>query len=116
MKIEILRKRISLEEAKKTAEEQYGDMFKAVVDIKKETIAIGGELHADANELLIKNGSDQDNVWGINIFPDNPPESFIEFNSLINIKPSQNNRSLDIENEEIKEKIRNIVNKLINHE
>lgn len=113
MEIKIIKNKISSEEAKRIADKQYGDMFKAVIDIEKEIMAAGGELHSDASEVLLKNGSDPKNLWGINIYPDNSRKTLIEFNSLINIRPLQNNRSMDIESEEIKEKIRKIVNKLI---
>ena len=114
MEIKIIKKEIPLQEVKKMAEEQYGEMIKAVVDIKKQIMAIGGELHADANELLFKKeGSDFKNVWGINIYPKEVENKQIVFDSLINIKPLSGNRNLSIEDEEIKNKIRKIVNKLI---
>jgi len=113
MEIKIVKEKISLEEVKKMAEEQYGNMVKAVVDVEKDMMAIGGELHSDANDLLNKAGSDQRKVWGINIFPNKPKEEWIEFNSLINIKPKEGNFDMDIKLEEIKNKIKEIVNKLI---
>jgi hypothetical protein len=114
MEIKIVKEKISLEEVKKMAEEQFIDMVKAVVDIEKEIMAIGGELHADANQLLIEiEGSDQRKVWGINIYPKETREKWIVFDSLINIKPLSNNRTLGIESEEIRNKIEEVVNKLI---
>jgi len=113
MDIKIIREKIGREELERIVKDNYGDMTKAVVDIEKEIIALGGELHADANEVLIKNGSSQENVWGINIHPDKPIGEQIVFNSLINIRPLQNNRSLDIEDKKTKDKITEIVNKLI---
>lgn len=113
MEIRIIKEKIGRRELEKIAKENYGDMTKAVVDIKKEIIAIGGELHADANEILIKNGSNQKNVWGINIYPDEPESEQIVFDSLINIRPLANNRSLGVESKEIREKIIKIVNNLI---
>jgi len=114
MEIKIIKEKISLEEVKKIAQNQYGNMVKAVVDIEKEIMAIGGELHADANELLFgKEGSDSKNVWGINIYPKEIKDKWIVFDSLINIKPLSGNRSLTIESEEVKNKIREIVNRLI---
>jgi hypothetical protein len=114
MEIKIVKDKILLEEVKKMAQEQYGDMVKAVVDVEKEIMAIGGELHADANEILIENEkSDQRNVWGINIYPEETENNRIVFDSLINIKPLSNNRTLNVENEEIKNKIKEVVNKLI---
>jgi hypothetical protein len=113
MEIKIIKEKISKEELRKTAQDSFEGMVKAVVDIEKEIIALGGELHADANELLIKQGSSQKDLWGINIYPDESKEDYIEFNSLINIRPSLGNRSIEIQDLDIKEKIREIINKLI---
>ncbi len=113
MNIKIIKEKINREKLEEIAKENYGDMVKAVVDIKRRVIAIGGELHADANELLIKDGSNQEDVWGINIYPDNPAEKRIVFSSLINIRPLQNNRSLDVEDKKIRTRIKEVINKLI---
>ena len=96
------------------AEENYGDMAKAVVDIEKEIMAIGGEFHSDASVVLIEQeGSSQEDIWGINIYPEKEKNEWLEFNSLINIKPLKNNRDVEIESEEIKDKIKNITDRLI---
>lgn len=113
MEIKIIKEKIRKEELANIVKENYGDMTKAVVDIEKKIMAIGGELHADANEVLIKNGSSQKDVWGINIHPDKPGGQQIIFNSLINIRPSADNRSLGVESKEIRERIIEIVNNLI---
>lgn len=113
MEIKLIKEKISKEEIKKAAQDSFGEMVKAVIDIKKEVMALGGELHADANELLIKQGSSQEDIWGINIYPDKSGEDWIEFNSLINIRPSLGNRSIEIQDSDIKKKIREIINKLI---
>lgn len=113
MDIKIIKEKIELDEVKRMAEEGFGDMVKAVVDLEKKVIALGGELHADANGVLLKEGSEQKDVWGINIYPGKPREEWIEFNSLINIRPAVGNRSRGIENEEIRAKIIEIVDKLV---
>jgi len=96
------------------AKENYGDMIKAVVDIKKEIIAIGGEFHSDASVILVEQeGSNQEDVWGVNIYPEKEKNKRLEFNSLVNIKPLKNNRDAEIESEEIKDKIKNIADRLI---
>ena len=104
---------ISLAELKTIAQERFGDMIKAVVDIEKKIMAIGGELHADEEALLLDKGSTQNDLWGINIYPDQPRESWIEFDSMINIRPSQNNRTRSIESTTIRERIVAVVNDLI---
>ena len=95
------------------AEDIFGDMVKAAVDVERKIIAIGGELHADAEAMLINYGSEQKNIWGINIYPKKSEQEWIEFDSMINLKPHYGNRSRDVENSEIREKIKSIVRKLI---
>jgi|SRR3989338_2596125 len=114
MDIKIIKKSISREEIKKIAREQFGDLVKAVVDVEKEIMAIGGELHADEEVLLMeKEGSKRENTWGINIYPEKSDDELIEFDSMINLKPAFGNRSRDVESQKIKEQIRKIVKKLI---
>ncbi len=114
MEIRIIEEKIGKEELRKIAEENYGDMTKAVVDIEKEIIAIGGEFHSDASVVLVeKEGSNQEDVWGFNIYPDEPKENRLEYDSLVNIKPKQGNRDVIIGSEEIRERIKKIVDNLI---
>lgn len=108
----IITEKISKKELKQLAEKRFGDMVKAVVDIEQDIMALGGELHADEEAELLKNGSQQQNLWGVNLYPDEPEEKWIEFDSVINIRPSQNNRSRDVENSDIREKIKDIIKKL----
>lgn len=111
--MEIITNKISVAELKEKASKMFGNLIKAVIDIEKEIMAIDGELHADEQAILLENGSKQENLWGINIYPDNSGEDFIEFDSVINIKPSQQNRSRGVDNPEIQKKILQIVNKLV---
>jgi len=113
MEIKIIAEIISLGEVKKLAEDTFGDMVKAAVDVEKKIIAIGGELHADAEAILIDNGSEQKNIWGINIYPDKPRNEWIEYISLINIRPKQNNRSMKIEDTGLQKRINEIINSAI---
>ncbi len=84
-----------------------------MVDIDKEIMAIGGELHADDEALLLQEGSRQKDLWGINFYLGKSGDELVGFDSMINIRPSQGNRSRGVESLEIQRKIRNIVNKLI---
>lgn len=111
--IKIIKDSMSKEELKNIAENQFGDLVKAVIDVKKEIIAIGGELHADEEAFLLEQGSEQENLWGINLYPDKSGDDMIEFDSMINIRPSQENKSRGVDSLEIQRKIRNIVNKLV---
>ena len=109
----ILDKSITREELAQLAENFYGDMIKGVVDVDQELIALDAELHSDLEGLLLREGSQQEALWGINLYPEADDEDFLEFDSLINIRPRQGNRSRDVENEEIRERIRTIVNNFI---
>ena len=103
-----------MEEIEALAHEQYQDMIKAVVDAKQEIMGIGGELHVDIQSILIeKEGSVGADTWGINLYPGKTGDDFIEFDSMVNLKPNLGNRSRDVENEETKRKIIEIVNRLI---
>ena len=104
---------ISLSELTNIAKERFGDMVKAVVDIEMGIMVAGGELHADEEAMLLERGSKQENLWGINIYTDKPENERIEFDSMINIRPRQNNRSRDVLDEKIREKIISAVNNLI---
>lgn len=104
---------INKAELKNIALKRFGDLVKAVVDIEKEVMAIGGGLHADEEAFLLQQGSLQENLWGINLFPNMSMPDMVEFDSIINIRPQQNNRSRNIENEQIRNKILFIVKKLV---
>jgi len=93
MKIIIVENPVEIKELIKIGEEGFGDMVKVVVDIEKKIMAVGGELHADGEAILLSSGSNQENLWGINLYLQKKDEEFIEFDSLINLKPSQGNRS-----------------------
>jgi hypothetical protein len=84
-------------------------MVKAVVDVRREVVAIGGELHSDEEAALLDDGSDQRDLWGINLYPAESADAFIEFDSMINVRPSQGNRSRDVEDMTTREAIRRIV-------
>lgn len=114
MEIKIVKNQIKREELSEIAKNQFGDLVKAVVDVEQEIMAIGGELHSDEEVALIEqNGSKREDTWGINLYPEKTDEEWIEFDSMINIKPSFNNHSRSIDNPEIREKIKNIVQKLV---
>lgn len=111
MEIEIVRKAISPEQVREHAEATFGDMVKVVVDLEREIVAIGGELHSDAEAVLLDDGSKQNDLWGANIMVDKSPGENIEYNSLINIRPSQGNRSRDIQDPSIRERVRAVLSK-----
>ncbi len=113
MEIQIIDQPIKVSDLQDIAKHQFGEMVKFVVDVEKEIIAIGGDLHADEEAVLIEAGSIQNNLWGINYYLDKEAENTLEFDSMINLRPSQNNRSRNVEDAETRKKIGVIINKLV---
>ena len=91
----------------------FGDMIKCVADVDKGLLAIDAELHADLERLLLENGSQQTDLWGFNLYPDETGEDFIEYDSLINIRSWQGNPSRDVLDQGVRDRIAIIVGKFI---
>ena len=104
---------ISMDEIKTMAANLFGEMVKAVVDVEREVMAIDAELHSDLEALLLENGSSQKDVWGINIYPELSGDGFIEFDSMINMRPRQNNKSRGVDDKVLRDKISSIVAKKV---
>jgi hypothetical protein len=109
----IITETLSANDLKKMAADMFGDIVKAVVDIDRELIAVDAELHSDLEARLLEEGSQQKHLWGINLYPEASGDEFIEFDSMINVRPSQDNRSRGVESEVIRGKIIHIVGKRI---
>ena len=109
----IFRERISRAELARMAEEQFGDWIKAVVDVSRGVMAAGGDLHADDEAALLADGSRQRDLWGINLYPGESGGDWIEFDSMINLRPSQGNRSRGVDDEQIRARIREVVSSLV---
>ncbi len=110
--MKIITEKISTSELSEMAKNMFGNIVKVVVDVEKKIMAVDGELHADEEALLIQNGSEQKNLWGINIYPE-MKENFIEFDSMINIRPSMGNKTRGVEDESMRRLITKVVNDLI---
>lgn len=91
----------------------YSNLVKAVVDIKKEIMVVDASMHADQEKHLLETGSSQDNLWGINLYPEEKGDGFIEFDSMINLRPRLNNLTRGVEDKKLRQKIIKIVHKLI---
>ena len=104
---------ISADDLRVMAENRFGNLIKAVVDVERKIMAVDGELHADEEALLLEKGSQQENLWGINIYPELEGPDRIEFDSIINIRPSQGNRSRGVDNLAIRDQIIDIVNAFV---
>lgn len=99
------------------ASQMYGSLVKAVVDIRKKILVVDAELHADQEKYLLENGSQPSDLWGINLYPDDyGTEDFVEFDSMINIRPRQGNRSRDVEDSTIRQQIIALVSDKVIHE
>ena len=111
--MEIIADAIPLTRLREMAKSRFGDMVKAVVDVDKGIMAVDGELHADEEELLLAQGSKQASLWGINIYPDAGTGEWIEFDSMINLRPSQGNRSRGVEDPQVRQRIVEIVSRMV---
>ena len=111
--MKIINEKIKLSELKEMADLMFGNMVKAVVDINREIMAVDAELHSDEEALLLNEGSKQEDIWGINIYPKLPSDKRIEFDSMINLRPRIGNRTRGIADPQICRRIISIVNRLI---
>lgn len=111
--MQIVKDKITVTELKKMADKMFGKLVKAVVDIEKEIMVVDAEMHSDEEELLLENGSEQNNLWGINLHPFENEDKFIEYDSMINLRPSWGNRTRGVDDAKIREQIVKIVNKLV---
>ena len=113
MRLVDLDHRITIDELRQLAAERYGDLTKAVVDVARGVMFVGCDMHVDGEAMFLEQGSKQSDLWGINIKPDFPHEEQIEFDSMINLRPWQENRSRGVEDPAIRAQILTIVRALI---
>ena len=102
--------KISLPELKKMSERMFGSLVKANVDVSKKLVVLDGDLHADIEAYMLESGSRQEDLWGINLYPEKfGTDEFIEFDSMINIRPRQGNNSRYVEDEKTRQQIIDII-------
>ena len=111
--MQILTEKISREQLKDLAANTFVDMIKCVADVNRGLLAVDAELHADLESMLLEQGSEQEFLWGFNLYPDETGDDFIEFDSLINIRAWQGNRSRDVEDENVRKQIKELVSKFV---
>ena len=111
--MEIVKEKISLDKLRVMASKMFGNLVKAVVDVEEDILVVDADLHSDEEAYLLEKGSKQSNLWGINIYPDLDGNEMIEFDSMINIRPSQDNNSRGVEDIKIQKRILEIVNSKI---
>ncbi|NQU82392.1 MAG: hypothetical protein HQ539_00375 [Parcubacteria group bacterium] len=114
--IEIIKEKKNKKYLEKFLDKPFKEMVKFVADVEKEIIAVGGELHSDIAELLIKNNSNPKNLWGGNFYPLMNNNDWVEYNSLINLKPNQNHFNMDIQDKETIDKINKIIKQFVQNE
>lgn len=95
------------------AQELFGNLVKGVVDVERGILALDAELHSDLEAALLQDGSQQRDLWGINLYPEELPENFLEFDSMINVRPSQNNRTRGVEDEATRQQIISVISRRI---
>jgi hypothetical protein len=105
---------ISVIELRNLAENMYGNLVKGVVDLAQGILVVDAEMHADEEVVLLEKGSEQSNLWGINLYPDKfGSDEFVEFDSMINIRPRQQNMSRSVENEATRQQILDLIAKKV---
>ncbi len=105
----ILDRRVVADELRRLVAAPFGDMVKFVADVERGVIAVGGELHADAERVLLDSGSRSEHLWGGNYFPGRGREECLEYTSFINIRPARGNSGMEIEGEDVRRRVREIV-------
>ncbi len=95
------------------ADARFGDMVKGVVDLRRGILLLDADLHADQEAELLAEGSAQRDLWGINLYPDLAEDDWLEFDSMINLRPSFGNRSRGVDDPAIREAIAGLVNRLV---
>ena len=113
MTIKIFREKVLKSELETLAKETFVDMIKGVVDLRQKIVAFGGELHADCEEVLIAEGSQQTDLWGFNIYLNKEKEDRLEYTSLINIRPKDGNLGRELKIEPLRQKLRQIIDEFI---
>jgi hypothetical protein len=111
--LRLVRERITRADLALLAGATFGDMVKGVVDVERRVMVVGGELHSDEEAMLLDDGSAQSDLWGINLYPGEQGESFVEFDSMINVRPTQGNPSRDVLDASARARIRAVVTQLV---
>ncbi|MBM3313404.1 hypothetical protein FJY70_02280 [candidate division WOR-3 bacterium] len=95
------------------SQETFGGLVKAVVDVKRGIMAVDADLHADEEAELVECGSEQYDLWGINLYPDRHADQWVEFDSVINIRPLRGNRSRGVDDPATRNEIIAVVSRLV---
>jgi len=113
MEIKLVKHKITRQDLTCIASGNYGSMVKGVVDLGRNILALGGELHADAEAVLLQDGAQPQDLWGFNIYLDKPDVERVEYTSLINIRPGLGNKSIEIQDPGLRTRVLTVINALI---
>lgn len=113
MDVQLVRSRIGRDTLVSLARENYGEMIKGVVDVAREIVALGGELHADAQAALLQDGSRHEDLWGFNIYVEKPRQQRMDYISSINARPSSGNSSMEVQDHTLRKRMRAVVDSLV---
>jgi hypothetical protein len=111
--VKIVRAPIPLAELSAMAEATFGDFVKAVVDVGRGVMAIDAGLHSDEEQALLEDGSKQDDLWGVNLYPAVAGDDWVEFDSMINIRPWQGNRGRGVDSPDARAAIVAVLERLV---
>ena len=104
---------VALEDLTRIAAGRYGALIKAVIDVERHIMLADAEMHSDQEAELLASGSRQQDLWGINLYPDLPESEWVEFDSMINLRPTFGNSSRGVDDPEVRAKILSLVRRLI---
>jgi hypothetical protein len=112
--VQIVAGQITVGELSAMAEATFGDLVKAVADVRRGLLAVDAGMHSDLEALLLDAGSDQADLWGVDLYPAEygTPE-FLEFDSMINLRPGQGNRTRSVDDPAIRAAIAELVGRLV---
>ncbi len=111
--IVITDRRLDRAELARLVQDRFGSMVKFVADIRRQVMAVGGELHADGERLLLEHGSAQDDLWGANYYPGRGAADCVQFTALMNVRPARGNRSMEIEDPAVREAVRQLASHVL---
>jgi fibronectin type 3 domain-containing protein len=113
MNIKIYKTMVQRAGLEELAKSLYVDMVKGVVDLDRKIIALGGEFHSDSEQVLLEDGSKQENLWGFNIYIHKNRDERIEYTSLINIRPKQGNLQIEVKDQKLRDQMKTIIDVLV---
>jgi hypothetical protein len=112
--VQIVAGQITLAELSAIAEATFGDLVKAVADVRRGLLAVDAGMHSDLEALLLDAGSERSDLWGINLYPaEFGTPGFLDFDSMVNLRPGQGNRTRSVEDPAIRESINDLVARVV---